>query len=975
MAAYDITTALTRVPINPESFQRVGLEFLSSKLNGDEIVDVNSPVVHLLEVSSSQSAYHIQENFALDRKHYALLSQTYDQLYGHMANADYLDRFSTPGQATVQYVVHYESLLAAMVTVPDTNIKRVVIPRYTSVRPGGEFPLLLLYPIEIRQLPHDGIQVVFNTETTTPIQTLADNVLDHYFLKENTGSQDTYLRIDIPMYQLTRTRSIEDIVVGTSRFAYSFSDNYFFTRVFQGDTGSWSELETTHSLQVFDANKPTALIQVADGVVNITIPPIYYSNNTVSGKLRVDIYTTLGNVVQDFTNYDPAKYSVIWGTDDDQVELSDYSSSVNTIPYSWVSTDTLAGGANGLTFEELRERVIFNAKTDIENSPVTPAQIKAKLNLLGFDILKSRDDLTDRLYLATSDMATPNKSLFNSGIGVTIGTVQTSIDTAVKYTGVYDNGERITIGPNALFKMTSGLIAQVDNSQRPEVLYKTPEAMVNGLNQSNYLFTPYHYVLDATDDQFSLRPYYLENPKQTARRFIDDNPSLLIEVSTTGYEIKRTTTGYRLTVTLTAGDTYLAIAEENRHIQLAFIPYGETTYAYINGTLLGTTGKTVLWAFDIETNFDLDTNNNLVVTNFNIFEAATRSLALGLETEFLLLTAVSGDVDPGYQYSAIDGLLADYLLPEETKGITEEFVTIQLGTSLGSLWAGARTLEGSYEYKVYDTDIPATYTEDVYKYDSQGIPVFEVINNEAVVQYAHRAGEIKYDDTGAVIYLHKKGDTILDAAGNPVPLSARPVIHLIDLFFIDGNYKYVTRAEDLSDLTWTANDVANTQLTRLKTLGNNVLEKTNVYLYPKKSIGPIDVLIDDGINTQVTSSLTFSVKFYLTGSAYRDIDYRNNLETLTAKIFNNGIKTETVSVSTLVTLLKPELDENVVGFDINMYSDGNEMTTFMLTDSSMKPSIQRIIEYTQEGKYAIKENIEFSFKNRDRNTTTTTVLA
>lgn len=964
MADFDISAALTRAPINPESFQRVGLEFLSSKLNGDDLVDVNSPVIHLLEASAAMSSYHIQENFALDRRHYRLLAQTYSDLYGHMSDADYIGRFSDPGKAVLQYTVNYEDVIAQMTEVPGTNLKRVVIPRYTEIRPAGETPLTLLYPIEIRQLPHDGIQVVYNTDLVSPIQSLNDNVLKHYFLKDNSSNQAVYLQIDIPVYQLERTRTIEIVSDGNTRFSLPFQDNYFFIRVFQGSTEKgWTELSTTHSLQVYDASTPTAVIQVGQGVINVTIPPIYYTMGTVSGSLRFDVYTTLGEMNRDLANYDAEKYAVVWGTDEDDKDLMNYSYGVPSLPYAWTSTDSIKGGSNGLTFEQLREKTIFNVTNNTENTPITPSQIENRLNRLGFDIVKSRDDITDRLYLATTTMGTPPNSTFNSGIAVSINTLQTSIDTLVKVKGVYNNDKRITVSPDTLFSLTNGVLALVDDNLRPEVLFKTPETFVNGLNQTRYGFTPFHYVLDVSTDTFGFRAYYLENPEQLKRRFIRDNPTLLVDVSTSGFAINRTTTGYRLTVTLSAGDSYKNIAASGRHMQLAFIPNEETNYAYLNGTYLGTTGNTVAWAFDFDTDFDLDANDNLIVNNFSILEQTPRKLALPLETEFMLLNVISDGIDEGYQYSAIDGLLGDFLLPDGAVGVTQEFVTLRLGTVLNNLWRGARPLAGSYTYKTYSDTVYDRYQEDIPYYDEKGIPVFEVKDGEVVISYQYHKGDIKLDSDGKEIILHKAGDPILDSNGDPIPVTGRPVIRLIDLLIVDGNYKYVTRDEDLSDLKWTANDIANTQLEKLTELGKDVLEKTNISLYPKRGFGPISVVIDDGIEKVIDSSLTFSVKFYLTGTAYRDTDYRAALQTLTAKTFNDGIKTDTISVSNLITLLKPLLDENVVGFDVSMYANGAEMTTFTLSDASVQPKIDRVMEYTEDGKYGIKENIEFLFKN------------
>lgn len=963
MAEYDLSAALARAPINPESFQRVGIEFLTSKLDGDTLVDVNAPAIHLLEASSSMAVYHIQENFALDRRHYRLLAQNYSDLYGHMSDADYLSRFSSPGKVTMRYTVSYDDVIASMVEVPDTNVKRVIIPRYTEVRPGGDYPLTLLYPIEIRQLPHDGLQVVFNTDETTPIQTLTDNVLNWTFLKDSSSNQATYLQIDIPMFQLARNSIIEQISDGNSRFAVPFTDSYYFTRVFQGTTGNWTELKTTHSLQVYDASSPTAILQVGDGVLNITIPPIYYTSGLVSGNLRIDVYTTQGDIYEDLTNFATEKYGITWGSDSDEPSLDDYSSSVPNLPYAWTSAGAITGGTNGLTFEELRERNIYNVSSNKDNSPITPAQIAARLNLLGFDIVKSRDDIVDRLYLATTNMPLPPESLLNAGIAAAMTTFQTTIEKLVLVKGVYDNGDRVTLSPDVLFTLTNGVLSLVDDSLRPETIYRTPETFVNGVNQTNYAFTPFHYVLDTTSNTFSLRPYYLQNPEQTRRRFIRDNATLLIDISTSGFNISRTTTGYRLTIACTAGQSYLGIDPSNRFVQLAFIPAGETAYAYLNGTYMGTTGTSVVWSFDFATDFDLDSDNNLIVNNFSIFEEEPRKLALPLETEFMLLHVVNGEVDEGYQYSAIDGLLGDFLLPDDAKGVTEEFVTLKLGTALDRLWHGARNVAGSYVYQTYTTDVLDYYTTDIPEYDSNGIPVFVIEDGVPVISYAHKAGDQKLDAAGNPIILHKAGDAVLDSGGNPIPISARPVLRLIDLLIFDGNYAFVTQDTDQSDLSWTANNLANTQLDKLEELGGAVLEKTNIYLYPKRGFGPISVIVDDGVEKVIDSSLTFSVKFYLTGTAYRDSDYRTALQTLTAKILNDGIRADTVSVSTLVTLLKPQLDENVVGFDINMYAQGSEMTTFTLSDASIQPTIERVIEYTEDGKYAVKENIEFLFKN------------
>lgn len=964
MSDYDIEAAISLAATNPESFARVGLDFLSFRLNGDTLPDVNNPLVDLLTISSTQAAEHIQQALALDRRHYPLLAAIFPDLYGHMADADYLDRFANPGQVTVQYILELDSVVNSMVAVGTAGLKKVVIPRYTSVSAGSTYEMTLLYPIEIRQLPHDGLQVVYNTDSVSPIQTLSDNLLTFRYITDNNNVE--YLQIDIPLYQLSRNQVIEEIISAKSRFAFSFTNQYFYCRVFQGSSGAWTELETTHSLQVYSANTPTAVLQVGDGILNLTIPPIYYTNGLVSGNLRVDIYTTQGNVTKDLTNFDSATYQIIWGTDVDDVPLQSYSASIPNLPFAFSSTDILEGGQDGLDFATQRERVINNATPSQLSQPITPAQIQAKLSRLGFDIVMSRDDITTRLYLATASIPAQDGSKFTSGVGVAMGTIQTTLNALAQVQGVNDNGTRVTVTPDVLFNYTNGVLNLVANTARPEVINTTPDTLVNALNLTNYAYTPFHYVLDTADNTFDFRAYYLTSPKQTSRRFFQDNETLLIEVNTSGFDIAKTSTGYRLTVTITGGTTYTSLVDGQRWLQLAFIPPGESDYAYLNGTLMGTTGTTVVWTFDLLSTFDLNSDDELIVKNFSMYDNGMADFALPLETEFLLLNVIANYDQAGYVKNTMDALLGTNLLPSDAKGLSQEFVTLDLGTPLTNLWRGARTLAGSYVYQKYTADVYDTWSADVYYLDADGVPEYTINQDGSItlkVQYAK--GSIKLNADGTQKLLHTAGDPVLDTNGQPVAVSPRPVTRILDFFIMDGNYYYANNDQDVSDATYVATVVADTMLPKIADLP--VLEKTDVYLYPKKTVGNIEVVIDDGVDKSINSALSFSLKFYLTGTAYRDESYRTALQNSSSTVLNTGVKLSVVSVSKLTDMLYDAVDgdDNVVGFELTMFADGTEISTFTTSDSSVQAAVGRLIQYGDDGKYKIVENIDYVWKNTD----------
>lgn len=958
MADYDLEARLRNATWNPASFQRVGLEFIQSKLDGDTLSDVNSPVVHLLEVSSSQAVEHINVSLANDRRHYPLLANTFADLYGHMSDADYQGRFGSPGQCTLMYYVAMDEVIRGMKLIPGTEVRRMVIPRYTEITASGT-PMTLLYPLEIRQLPHGGIQVVYNTDAVSPIQTLSDNMLKWEVISNPQGIK--YMLIYVPVFQLRRNLIIEDVLDARSRFAFTFEDQYFYTRCFFGTDGNWTEMETTHSLQVYDEKVPTAIIQVAEGFINLSIPPIYLTNRSIRGNLRVDIYTTKGDIVQDMTNFVSDSFSVIWGKDLDVPSLDAYSSGVPDLSYEIVSDDTIRGGIDGLTFEEQRERVIDNA-TKI-SIPITPAQIKSRLNLAGFDILKSRDDLTDRLYLATSSMAVPDNSQFSAGIATAISTLQTSMSELAGLKGVYDNGDRLTLSPKVLYTFTDGVLKTVSDALRPEVVNKTPEALINAVNQNNYVYSPFHYVLDATNQNFALRPYYLASPKILRRSFIRDNVSAGIQMTTKEFGITRYDGGFRLTVKANMDDKYLALDPATRFLQLAFVPPGETDFAYLNGTFAGVVNKDVIWTFDIKTDFDIDRNDNLIVNNFAMYEPAPRKFSLPLEQEFTLINVVTGYKPNGLQQTAIDTIVGDFLVPKDPVGLMEETVTIELGKSLKSLWAGSRVLAGSYVYQTYAANVYQYYDEDVPEYNPDGTPKYVIENGDFKLVLQHKAGDPVLRPDGTQEIKFHAGDPVLDQNGQPVPVSVRPVIRLIDIFVMDGNYYFADGKSEVADALFLPESIVNDLLPRLETVSKARLEQTTISFYPKQSLGAVEVKVDDAQTQFISGQLSFKTKVLLTDIAWRDLKYREELRKSISKIINNELRKQTVSTMNIIADFKDQRDENVRGFEMSIMSAGREVNTFTAIDQSVQPTVRRLLEYAGDGTYQVREDIAIDWRD------------
>jgi hypothetical protein len=966
--------ATTRLAVrNPVAYFKTGIDYIESRLNGAVVPDPLSPMVQQLEISSAQACAHIEESMAGDRRNYAILARTMRDLYANASDYDMINRFSQPSSVKMHLMFPREELVGLMVAVTGSQLRKVVIPRNTEIVIDSQNSLVSLYPIEIRQPIHKGVtntkaplMVVYNTDQKTSLQSLDDNIVDWYTTRSPQGRE--FLDITMDMLQLKRTVTKSTLNGGTYNFDIPYTDYFHATRVFYGsDDGGWKEFAITYSQYTYASGTPTIIATVEENVVNFRIPPVYITNGLVPDGtgIRFDVYSTVGPLDQDLSTYATASFKLNLTKDLDDPSLEPYAAPLRSLEFSLYSTDTLTGGTLGLTFNQMQNLIVNNIS--IIDVPITPAQIVSRLETLGFDVIKNRDDLTNRVYLASKTLSPATASTFNSAPASGILTLQTKFDDLVKFPGVWDNNARVTISPETLFRIQGGLLELVDPEDYPGEA-ATTETQINLVNAGEYVFSPFHYVLDTNNNNFDLRAYRLANPEQTTREFIHENETTQLEISTAAFKIERTSEGYLLTVTAQVGANWMALTDDQRFAQVGFIPYGETNYAYLNGEYKGRVALNNVnydtWEFPIHCTFDLDANNNLIVDNFAIFTEVPRSLPLPLSTNFVLTYSVTDYIIDGLEGSDVDGYLGRPLLPLDIYGVTAEYVGIKLGSVLSSLWANRRSLGGSVEYKKYDKDVLAVWEADEYEID----PVtknrtFTIdANNNVKFNLLHAKGDPVLVD-GVQKVLYPAGTVMLDpGTQEPIPVSERPILRLAEMFMVDGVYFYANDTISQTDLLYLSNSIVDTYIPSLETLSKRKLENTDIYLYPKKTIGSIPVYIDDAVEVTIQAQLSFQVRFLATETGYMDMDFRGMVESIAESAIATILKNRTVSTSAITAKINQNIDERISGFVVKMFSNGVEMTTFTTKDDAYRSTVRRLAALNDDGKIVVKEDIKYEWE-------------
>lgn len=933
-----------------------------------DLVDPSNPFIHVHEAMAVTASALARREEVLLSKQYPVLAKTMDDLYMHMTDRDYIGRFGTPATLPFTLVLRRDEIISKAVRVGESAVRKLRIPRYTTFVVAG-VNYTLLYPIEIRVMSHGGLRIVYDTTEVSPFQNVESNVVE-WFINRIEGLE--YVNITIPALQLAREEFNDTMNPATGfKKKYSYSDQFYYARVFSvSGNGNMTELAITYSEQVYDSRKPTALIRHDEGNITVEVPFIYFSNGSVGSKIHIDLYTTRGDIAIDYSEFDITAFSLRWGKELN-AEESVYSAPLSTLnTISVYSTKRTVGGSNGIDFDSLKERIISRATTI--GLPITDAQLKSTLNMKGYGIIKSIDDVMSRVYLATRSLPPPiqqttdgqveddRSGLYTTGAACTIDTVQLAIDDIVRLNTVIDNGSRVTITPKTRYRYDNGIPKIITDAEHPDVITSSEEQLLALVNGNDYAYSPFYYVLDTSNNRFAVRGYHLDQPKLVSRTFIAENDTTQLNVSTRAISIELVDGRYRLIVASTVGQTYSEIPFEDLFLQLRFLPVNETSYAVVNGVFQGVVNDEYIWIFNLDTRYDIDLNDRLGLTNFTMFDLEPRTFTVNLTHTFELIYGVYNYSVVGYQRHEIDNYLGRWLLDldAEPVAISQERMVLQLGESLRYLWSNARTIAGSRIPLRYEEDVPLTYTETVYETDPDtGVIALSVVDGELRYNVIHRKGDVVVRN-GEIEYKHRKGEVVIDPSTmEPVYIQSRTTQRLIDLFLVDGVYAYSTNRFDIRYRDSIARTVVDYVNIDLAILTKDLLENTFLYFYPKRTLGFTKALIGGGLESTFDARLSFSVRYYLTKENYGNMDLRRNITDTTSRVINRLLQRNTVSTELLSKQLRAEIGEDVVSIELLPFNVAGGISTYTSLDDSTRCSVKRILRSLPNGERIINEDI------------------
>lgn len=972
MLNVDFKAAIDQLQGNPAAIASLSLRALEALSNGEsKIVDPSNPFVYAMETMVAVYCNGLDKSLATLTRLYPENSSNWDDLYRHMSDEDYLGRFSSPGSAKIMFWLALDEIEQRAVSVNDgSGNRKLTISRNSQITPV-DIPLTLLYPIDITVTKAGGLSVKYNLSKKNPLQNISTPDIEFEFRKQGSI---TYLFFEIPILQLEVSSSVS-AVTGTQGLKRSlkFKDKFYFLRAFmRNDNEDWQPMSVRHNPIVIDNGTPTVIAKVNNGTVDIEIPQVYKNTNLLKDNIRIDIYTTQGEINVPIFNISNTLFKASW-VDHDVLEKERFSAQMNVFTnYIIASEGYITGGTNGTTFDQMRKRVV-NRSSVTEGIAITPNQLETQLQNDGFSTLLALDNITDRVFLATKQLATPDMNA-SSAIGALMMPHSTTLNELVLNTdSTRNNTNQVTVLPNALYELINGKLWLVDQQRLRNLLNRNItgiDGLINTVNDARFFYCPYFMVHDISKDVYGVKPYRLDRPRIISKSIETENTSIGFSSSIISYKIQidANYSGYSIYVQIQPSAELRDEPTNNLSIQLRISDENNRYFYWFTGVLATpidiNTEKPVdnnyIYRFSLPTDWEITDNDEILI--------GPRNIPFKLDGFADIFTVVYKEGLSEDLRTQIDGMLDVESLPGYTLmnsanyfAVVHERVRIVLGNELRHLWRRARTSIDETRFQKYAADVPLVYEENEYQLDNFGSPEFTWVNGEIVYTLLHAKGDPKLDANDLPRIKYVAGDTVVDEQGNPVPIGGeRGFMRQYDLMLLDGKYFFATHQPTLDYRESVKNEIDG-WLDVIDKYADELLERTSVFFHPKTTEGDIKILVDNNEQIYMPASQKLHIVYIVDERISSNESIVKAIRKRTAEVLVKFFEINlTISKSDIISMLKNEMGEWVIGVKVNGWLK-DEFETATVLDNSISFSVPKRLDVTSNLELIVGDEVRIEF--------------
>lgn len=886
---------------SPASVFELSLEVLEEAYQGQiDIVDATHPAMAILATTAVINAGSIMRAESLSRREFAILAQSWEDLFPHMSTEDHLDRFARPCEDTrINLAFSAEEFRNAALMDTESGMKRITLPRDTNFT-VSDLGFYFGYPIDIYIMDDGQFVARWDDSIENPIRELATNHIETRTIYTPDGE---VLVLQIPCIQLRVKSHTQALSAAGYSVDIGFVDQFYAARVYTKVVDSWVELKTTFDEQVYDPSTPTVVVKVEGNRLSLKLPEVYLTTNNIGTSVRVDVFTTKGKLSVDLSEFDASVWKgefVDFGNESNI--FVDPVKELNTRAVS--SLDTTFGGNNGLSFEQLKHRVVYGKLE--KDKPMSFEELKEKLAKEGLGVERQKDMLGIRTFVATRKLEIPSKEGLSTGTGTASVNVEINLARDDVNNHIVKNGEISTIKPNSLFIKYMNTIRLLSDQETMSFNNLNVYDKADFLNNESYFYTPYHYIIDETASVNALRAYYLAKPTVQTVNTLNQNASSGFTISTSDHDL-----------------SYDEETQKYTFIVRAETPnFGERTIAVLNYTdpitgeqwdLMGE--RTIVdssyteFKFVFKNNIDIDAKNTMGISDWS----GTGTPRFNLADQSLDLVYLNTS---GSQTTSFDSVLAKNALTGTFTAITHERIDFVFGTHLDALYTPMRKVLTPPTYKKWGYDVPDIWDYTKYEEGIEGKVMIPRPDGGFDFKTEFNQGDPVIID-GEPVMLHNKGDFVLDSDDNAIEETPAGVafecrLSLIDAVYRYGNTREVTNFAD--DIPLSIQRVLRGTIARSR---KALIDQTDLFFEPVSDKVDALATLEAGRIASINTALAFKVRIRLTKSAYETPAIRTRIRKSLISIILEELENREFYMSRLYGRLTKLSPENIRDIEID----------------------------------------------------------
>ena len=931
---------------HPNGILNISLNRLTDMLDGKiEISDPSNPFTYLLETSSLNTAFAIQEYTLLTRKLYPRLANNQKDLFLHMSDYDYLGIFSEPAYGEVMFNILFNDFQSKASYDPVQKEYVLKLPRHLKIT-VDKYIFTLTSAIIIRLTETGVVDVKFENQDFNNIFPVETNYINFNLIKFNQTETYIVFTLKLPEIDIEHVEiPIEKSKLFKNTLTFNPARKFYFFRAFYIKGGEWKEMLVTHTDEVYDIYEPTCVVKVLqnENSIEYYIPPIYINTNAIESKVKFLIYTTNGYINVNFNDFTIPSFSSEYNPVFPDQELSTQTEPLQLISKVIYLKDKIVGGRNNLTFDQIKESVIENSIGD-RQLPITNKQKEFSTLQENFKLIKDVDVVTNRVFLLETNVPNAITRYPITKINLDIIEYKTSVSN-LKNNGnnIIDIDQFNTILPeNTVFKLTNDGLKLLTQQEFNALDSLSDIELTNEVNNNVYLSTMYHYILDTSENDTELRAYEISSPSIEQINFKEFNPTGRVGINTTNTTIVKTTEGYVINILANLKKYVNTINETNVTPYLVYTDNNKTKF-YLEGRLYTQINNNPVYKFDIETQYYIDKFNRLKITNFRDINNNQANVFVDLDSK-LEIIYVSNIIPPNFVASELDSYIYNSYLAINKCVVTLEEIRIKFCSHLKYLYSQVHTSTGVYQYETHQEDVPMKYEHTVYDTDNS---------------IKHHKNDNVLDENNDIVYKHRIGDIKLDSNNNPIPINQLELDRYINLLFIDYRAHKATKKNTVDYKKHVKTYLTKNITDNAVNIQDKLLENTQAFVVVPKNIN-ITTVKTASRTINISCLQSFEVDVYVNSTVYNDISMRDNIEYIIISEIDSYLSYNTIySKTALLDILYNKLKEYTRNISIPKFTELNE-EFIELVNKNYRISLNKLLTSDVDG-YDLKDDITVNF--------------